>query len=128
MRGSTHEIHKVNGTTRRDIASRLRSILSIHDGASVEDVARRLKVEEVSLRMSIDPDSPYPTVDVLTAVVEQYGLDPDYLLTGTYHVESHRKALGNPGSVADAIRQAAGRIPSAPIAQPPDEPTRIQIA
>jgi hypothetical protein len=128
VHGSTHEIHRVNGSARRDIAARLRSILGISDSIELASVAARLGVEEISLRMSVDIESPFPTVDVLTAVVKRYGLDPGYLLTGIYNTETHRRALGDPDSIADAIRHAAGPFPTGTIATPPDEPTRLHSA
>jgi transcriptional regulator with XRE-family HTH domain len=117
----------VNGRGRREIASRLRAILGIDAGANLEDLATQLDVEEVSLRMSIDSDSPFPTVDVLAAVARRYGIDPTYLLTGVYNIETHRRALGDPESVADAIREAAGSRASGPISRPTDEPPRLHV-
>src|SRR5436189_115024 len=112
----------MNSTRRREIAERLRCILNLESPEAITAVAKTLHVDELSLRMSIDADSPYPTVDVLAAVAEQYGVDPTYLLTGVYDIETHRRALGNPDSLADAIRDAAGSRPSGPISKPPAEP------
>ena len=40
--------------------------------------------------MSIDELAPYPTVDVIAAVVREYGVDPTWLLVGEYDATSHR--------------------------------------
>ncbi len=117
----------MNGPRRREIAARLRAILQLENGARIAEIADALDVEEVSLRMSIDPDSPYPTIDVLATVAERYGIDPTYLITGVYDIETHRRALGDPESVADAIREAAGPRRTGPIATPPSEPPRLRI-
>src|ERR1051326_6142100 len=86
VRGSTRELHSMNGTRRREIAARLRTILSLDSPGDISAVATRLNVDETSLRMSIDLDSPYPTVDVLAAVAQHHGIDPTYLLTGVYDI------------------------------------------
>jgi hypothetical protein len=118
----------MNGTRRREIAARLRTILNLETPDSIADAAKALDVDETSLRMSIDLDSPYPTIDVLTAVAERHGIDPTYLLTGVYDIETHRRALGgDPGKLADAIREATGTRVTGPIAKPPAEPPRIHI-
>jgi len=117
----------MNGLRRREIAARLRTILRLENGTGIAEVARALDVEEVSLRMSVDLDSPYPTIDVLAAVAERYGIDPTYLITGVYDLDTHRRALGDPESVADAIREAAGGRVTGPIATPLSEPPRLHI-
>ena len=86
-------------TTRREIAARLRGLIAGQDDGDVKTTARRLGVDEVSLRMSIDEDSPYPTIDVLIAVIVAYSVDPSYLLTGVYNADVHRQALENPERV-----------------------------
>ena len=59
----------------------------------MEAAATRLGVDEVPLRMSIDDAAPYPTVDVIAAIVRVYGVDPTWLLTGEYDPATHRKSL-----------------------------------
>src|SRR6185503_3640207 len=54
---------------RRDVAARLRGLLAGQDAGIVGGTAERLGVDEISLRMSIDPEDPRPTIDVLLAVV-----------------------------------------------------------
>ena len=54
--------------------------------------------------MSIDPDSPHPTVEVLAAVIGEYGVDPTWLLTGVYDSRTHRDAIENSDSTEAALR------------------------
>lgn len=77
---------------RFQIAERIRGLIGGQD-ATLALTAARLAVDELPLRMSIDPDSPYPTVDVIAALVREYGVDPTWLLTGTYDPVTHRNVL-----------------------------------
>ncbi|MEX2178752.1 MAG: hypothetical protein WD801_08595 [Gemmatimonadaceae bacterium] len=75
---------------RHGIAERIRGLVGGQNEGDLAVIAHRLEVDEVSLRMSVDALSPYPTVDVLAAVVLTYGVDPTWLLTGEYDTRSHR--------------------------------------
>src|SRR4051812_18703843 len=77
---------------RHGIAERLRCLIGGGDRDRVAEVAVRLGVPELSLRMSIDDVSPHPTIEVLAAVVRVYGVDPTWLLQGDYSSASHREA------------------------------------
>ena len=77
----------------------------------MSDTARRLRVDEVSLRMSVDDLAPYPTVDVIAAVVREYGVDPTWLLTGEYDAGSHRTVADlHTGELPVAINTLIDRI------------------
>lgn len=92
------------------IAARIRGLLGGQD-SSLTDAAKRLKVDEVSLRMSIDELAPYPTVDVISAVVRVYGVDPTWLLTGDYDAATHRNiADKQTGELPIAIHNLIDRI------------------
>ena len=78
---------------RAGTAKRVRALISAHDGADIATVARRLRVTESALQNTIDELAPYPTVEVLVAVIREYGIDPMWLLTGTYDPETHRNSL-----------------------------------
>lgn len=92
------------------IAARIRGLLGGQD-ASLSDAAKRLKVDEVSLRMSVDTLAPYPTVDVIAAVVREYGVDPTWLLTGDYDAATHRTiADKQTGELPVAINTLIDRI------------------
>lgn len=109
----------MNAATRRGIAERIRGIIG-GANAPVEHTAARLGVDEVALRMTIDDLSPYPTIDVLAAIVREYGVDPSWLVTGTYREATHRKALGlDTGELPAAIDALIAAGPRAtPVAVP----------
>lgn len=73
------------------VASRIRGLLS--GQGDPRDLAARLGVDEMALRISIDELSPYPTLGVIAAVIREYGVDPSWLLTGNYSATAHREAL-----------------------------------
>jgi len=78
---------------RAGIAERVRALIGGQDDADLARTAERLRVEELSLRMSIDSLSPHPTMEVVMAVIREYGVDPTWLLTGEYQSSSHRAAM-----------------------------------
>ncbi|HMC53619.1 MAG TPA: hypothetical protein VKH19_00480 [Gemmatimonadaceae bacterium] len=90
---------RLEESTRREIAARLRGLIAGQDHGDMRSTAKRLGVDEVSLRISTDVDSPYPTIDVLIAVIITYSVDPSYLLTGDYDPHVHRQTLENPDSI-----------------------------
>jgi len=108
---------------RFGIAERLRGLIGGQDGGDIAKSAARLRVEELSLRMSVDELSPHPTVEVLTAVISAYGIDPTWLLTGEYDSSSHRTAIEEGPEASGAMREfvlrQVGRI-----AEPPNERQR----
>jgi hypothetical protein len=89
---------------RTAIAQRLRGLIAGQDNGDLAKTAARLGVEEVSLRMSVDDLSPHPTVEVLAAVIREYGVDPHWLLTGDYDPSRHRTALENDAAVRESLR------------------------
>lgn len=107
---------------RNGIATRLRGLLGTSSGEEIEAVATRLGVEELSLRLSIDEMSPHPTVEVLDAVIREYGVDPTWLLTGFYDSASHRIAMET-GDTRAMLRDFIAMRPS-PISEPPTEQFR----
>src|SRR3954462_5141043 len=83
-------------TTRFDnagIAARIRGLIAGQDGGDPAAAARRMHVDEIGLRMSIDELAPNPTISVIAAVIQEYGVDPTWLLKGTYDPVTHRKVL-----------------------------------
>ena len=120
----------VKVANRRDVAARLRALLAGQDGQDLALTAERLGVEEVSLRMSIDPDAPYPTLDVLIAVVATYGVDPKWLISGEYDAATHRRVLDADARVVGEVlqRMATDGAPMKPLSVPPDEPLRLHSA
>jgi hypothetical protein len=98
------------------IAARVRSLITTLHAGDFGAVARRLHVDEVALRMSVDDIAPYPTLDVLAAVVEAFGVDPAGLITGEYDLKVHRAAISDERPHArSAVMQLLGaRAASAP--------------
>ena len=77
---------------RQSVALRVRALLAGQGSFDLGAAAARLAVKEGSLRMSLDDIAPYPTVEVLTAVIREFGVDPSWLLWGTYDASTHRSA------------------------------------
>lgn len=103
---------------RTAISARLRSLLTANH-ENVDAVAERLGVDELSLRLSLDELSPHPTVEVLDAVIREFGVDPTWLLTGKYDSGSHRLAIEE-GNIEAVLRDFIATRPS-PISEPPPE-------
>ena len=102
---------------RAGIAERLRALISGQYAGDVARAAERLRVEELSLRMSIDDLSPHPTVEVILAAIREYGVDPTWLLTGKYDSNSHRAAIEGdetPGPLRDFMAYRRGSISDPP--------------
>lgn len=95
-----------------EIAARIRGLLS--GQGKPNEIAVRLHVDETALRMSVDDISPYPTMDVIVAVVQEYGVDPHWLMTGEYNPGFHQRAIEAPSQevpvvVNDIIDRIAGQ-------------------
>ena len=83
----------MDGSDKRQIAERIRALVGGLDAASIAAAAERVRVEASALRAAIDEETPYPTLEVLGAVVRAYGVDPNWLITGAYDAGIHRQAL-----------------------------------
>lgn len=108
---------------RAAIAARLRGLIAGQDDGDLGKTAARLAVEEVSLRISVDELSPHPTVEVLAAVIREYGVDPGWLLTGDYATSTHRAAIEN-GGVESSLQHYMSTRPGS-ISEPPPEQFHI---
>jgi transcriptional regulator with XRE-family HTH domain len=107
---------------RAGVARRLRELL-LANGTSrdLAAVADALGLEELSLRMSIDEDSPHPTVEVLAAVVREFGVDPTWLLNGEYSSATHRSAIEDAAAITAELRARMNQSPRL-LSDPPPEP------
>lgn len=85
------------------IAARIRGLIAGQDAGDPAAAALRLNVDEIGLRMSIDELAPNPTVDVIAALVANYGVDPSWLLTGDYDSATHRGILEERESVEQVV-------------------------
>src|SRR4051812_42372877 len=75
------------------IAGRVRGLIGGRERGILEAAAERLGVSELALRLSTDDVSPHPTLDVLAALVREYGVDPCWLIYGEYDGATHRAAV-----------------------------------
>jgi hypothetical protein len=88
------------------VAARIRGLLHGHDKGDLAVSAIRLRVSGASLRATLDELDPWPTIGVLVAVVRYFGLDPNWLLTGRYDPEAHRRAaLATPEEMRVTIEE-----------------------
>jgi lambda repressor-like predicted transcriptional regulator len=95
---------------RHDVAARLRALLDPALRKSrLRTVAVQLGVSPHALRSSIDASGPHPSADVILAVVQQYGVDPTWILTGEYNSATHREALEDPASAIRLLARSAIR-------------------
>jgi hypothetical protein len=101
---------------RFEVAARVRGLLSGQDAGVLGGTANRLGVSELALRMSVDEMDPHPTYEVLMAVVSHYAVDPTWLVSGNYDLETHRRALEDDATIARVLADAVirKRRPSPP--------------
>lgn len=78
---------------RREIAARIRALVTDQSVTGLKAMAARLGVSEPAFRASIDEALPDPALEVLVAVVRDLGVDPTWLLTGEYAAATHERAL-----------------------------------
>jgi hypothetical protein len=96
---------------RFHVAARVRALLAGQDDGQLGETARRLGVEDLALRITVDERSPHPVLDVLTAIIACYGVDPSWLLTGQYDMITHRSALaGDRRAVSRAVEKIAETV------------------
>jgi hypothetical protein len=75
------------------VAARIRGLIGGRGTDAIAQTARRLGIGEVTLRISVDELDPHPTIEVVDAIIHEYGVDPTWLLTGAYDPASHRRAI-----------------------------------
>jgi hypothetical protein len=98
------------GSDRFSVAARVRTLVDHDEDSDPGEIARRLRVDELELRMTIDAESPRPTMDVLLAVIREYAVDPTWLLTGDYDSSTHRRAVdGDRAGLVDVVKDVARR-------------------
>jgi len=111
---SQHDSHAAAGWENASVAARIRGLLA--GQGDLGDLAARLRVHETALRMSVDEMSPYPTMDVIIAVVRTFGVDPHWLFTGEYDATTHRASLdANPQEISRVVRRVVHDTPSVPL-------------
>ena len=99
------------------IAERLRGLIHVQNRNDLESVARRLGVDERSLKASVEGRR--PTLNVMAALIRTYGLDPSWVLTGDYDPQTHRHALqSNTQEIEVAMKRMLLSAPVGPLPQP----------
>jgi hypothetical protein len=75
---------------RHGIAARIRALTR---GPDTDDIsaAALLGVDEFAFRRTIHETAPFPSPDVIAAVIREFGVDSTWLLTGEYDADSHRR-------------------------------------
>ena len=76
--------------TAARLASRVRSLLGVTDRLALRRAAEELGVAEGDLREIVTYETVYPAVSALAAIVDFYGVDAGWLLTGEYTPSTHR--------------------------------------
>jgi hypothetical protein len=94
------------------VAARIRRLIGNSRADDLSAVARDLAVSEPELRRAIDDIDPYPSLDVVIAVVRRYGVDPTWVMTGEYDLTRHRAALDDDDSptTADIAKLISGAV------------------
>lgn len=90
------------------VAARIRALLALQDAAAISRTATRMGVSELALLMTIDERDPMPVMDVLVAIIEHYGVDPAWLVTGEYDSTVHRMALEDDTAIVGLIMSSTG--------------------
>jgi hypothetical protein len=79
------------------IAERLRAVIARQPGRRPDDIASILRVSPEALqRLLNDRERSIDTgflIDVVAALVREFAVDPQWLLTGQYDSATHRRAL-----------------------------------
>lgn len=79
------------------IAERLRAVIARQPGHELDDMASILRVSPEALeRLLNDRERAIDTgilIDVVAALVCEFAVDPQWLLTGQYDAATHRRAL-----------------------------------
>jgi hypothetical protein len=91
------------------ITERLKKLLLGFAGCSVEQVAKKLDLPEEMVRRVLERRpgaliAPDALIDVLAAVVHEYGVDSSWLLTGEYRGSTHRRLEENGPLPLPAVR------------------------
>jgi hypothetical protein len=90
----------------KNIAERIRGLVSMSDRAQLTNAAARLGVDENDLRAALDGKSSRSALNVIGAIIRVYGLDPTWVLSGKYDQATHRVALQNDAAQIDALLQS----------------------
>lgn len=107
---------ELNGLDRRAVAERIRALVSNTD--SLASIAARLGVPLNVLAAAIDDTVPYPTLELLDAIVRVFGVDPSWLVTGRYDSATHRRSLEDQAGQAESALHDVLRTRTTPTSMP----------
>lgn len=89
------------------VAERIRTLLAgTTNEVDLAASAARLRVDVQTLARSIRLDHPRPSLAVMAAIVREYGVDPSWMVYGTYDPTTHALAseCGSAISPDDVLR------------------------
>lgn len=88
---------------RNGIAHRIACLLA---DVPVASAAARLRVQESDLGAILAGRPSAPMLQVLAAIVREFGVDPSWVVTGVYDGHTHRRALLDETAIIDLLAQA----------------------
>jgi hypothetical protein len=97
---------------RSAIAARIRHLLGAENPIDIDALADRLRVGAFALRRSLDEMAPDPTLDVLASIVQEFGVDPSWLVHGEYNSATHHAVLDDNYNVRPVLRHTLATPPN----------------
>lgn len=77
----------------KELASRVQGLLQARFKGDLLSAAGALEVEAEELRRIVEDEAENPRLDVLSALVRFFGVDPCWLVTGEYDWRAHLRTL-----------------------------------
>ena len=83
----------MTGFNGRDLASRVAGLLQAQFKGDLVAAAHALDVDPAELRRIVEDQTQQPDLDVLAKLVERFGVDVCWLMTGQYDWRAHMRLL-----------------------------------
>ena len=93
-----------------EVSNRINGLLKLGDAEDMRRASERLGVRQSHIEETIGRHSRLSTLKVAAAMVRVYGIDPSWLLTGTYDATTHKVGLRK---VAEEIEVVLRKLLSA---------------
>ncbi len=120
-------VQPIEESDRRGVAERVRALIGSGGDPDLTIVASRLRVDEAALAATVDVDAPLPDMEVLVAVIREYGVDVTWLLTGEYDLATHRlSAEADRAKAIEVVKDVVRRHDASldpPVPPPDDNPS-----
>ena len=101
----------MTGFNGRDLASRVAGLLQGRYKGDLVVAARELDVDPDELRRIVDAQTDKPDLNVLAKLVERFGVDVCWLMTGDYDWRTHMRVLEDEDEhIKDSGRQLLLRL------------------